>query len=463
MKSSRLGLRLPWRLRALVASCADAGGRRDGRGGHRRAARPVRAGAAGSTGAARGDRRGGSTRRQQRHRRHDRGRGPRGAGRHHGLAGTTGRGRHRRSRRRPATPGASRGQPASAGRPARRTRRPRWIAGSSAGSAGTAGRGGSPVGGAGVAGAGGPAAPAAAPSAVRERAQHRLGQLRNDVPNPNIDDVQDDLPATPTTRAGASIRWWFHTNGTVTPGYDSSGKAMPLQQSHNDGVKAILVAAASHGVRIVISLWSFDMLQDNADRPRTPTTSAQAARERHQPAGVHRQLPHAAGDGPEGHAGLYAYEIFNEPEGMAPQAAGRPTGPRRRRSRRRSTGSSLPSTPPIPASLVTSSAQTFDYCSNGQRQDELVLRQRPAHRGGQAERHARLLRGPLLHARTAHSDLAVHAPGLVLGPRQEAGDGRVLRAGHRRHGARATSTRSSIPPATTAPGRGSTTTATHRP
>ena len=62
------------------------------------------------------------------------------------------------------------------------------------------------------------------------------------------------------------IRWWFHTNGTKTPGYDSErhgGEA--VQQSHIDGVKAILSAAPQRRrAASNISLWSFDMLQSNA-------------------------------------------------------------------------------------------------------------------------------------------------------------------------------------------------------
>ena len=34
------------------------------------------------------------------------------------------------------------------------------------------------------------------------------------------------------------IRWWFHTNGTVTPGYDSNGMAKELTPgAMNDVVK----------------------------------------------------------------------------------------------------------------------------------------------------------------------------------------------------------------------------------
>jgi hypothetical protein len=85
----------------------------------------------------------------------------------------------------------------------------------------------------------------------------------NDVPNPDLDTFKA-IFKNAHDAGGRVVRWWFHTNGTVTPGYNSDGTVKLIQQSHIDGVKAILSAAHAAGVAVNISLWSFDMAQDNA-------------------------------------------------------------------------------------------------------------------------------------------------------------------------------------------------------
>src|SRR3569833_3332210 len=64
-------------------------------------------------------------------------------------------------------------------------------------------------------------------------------QFAGDVPNPNHNTF-NTLFKNVHDAGGRVIRWWFHTNGTVTPGYDSSGLAVKLPQSHIVGVKSIL-------------------------------------------------------------------------------------------------------------------------------------------------------------------------------------------------------------------------------
>ena len=46
----------------------------------------------------------------------------------------------------------------------------------------------------------------------------------SDVPNPNLETFKTIFKNTYDS-GGRIVRWWFHTNGSVTPGYDSSGKA----------------------------------------------------------------------------------------------------------------------------------------------------------------------------------------------------------------------------------------------
>lgn len=182
----------------------------------------------------------------------------------------------------------------------------------------------------------------------------------NDVPNPKLDTFKT-IFANTYAAGGRVVRWWFHTNGTVTPGYDSSGMAQPLQQSHIDGVKAILGAAHDAGVVVNISLWSFDMLQDNAGSAHT-NNQALLENDANRQAYIDNYLTPLV-DAIKGTPGLYSWEIFNEPEGMGPNGW----------ATYRTTEAAIQKTvnwfasaihTADPHALVTNGAQTFDYCSN---------------------------------------------------------------------------------------------------
>ncbi|HEY3256059.1 MAG TPA: cellulase family glycosylhydrolase, partial [Polyangiaceae bacterium] len=184
-------------------------------------------------------------------------------------------------------------------------------------------------------------------------------QFAGDVPNPNLPTFKTIFKNT-YDAGGRVIRWWFHTNGTVTPGYDSEGKALAIPQSHIDGVKALLAAADEAGVALVISLWSFDMLQDNAGAAYT-NNQALLENDDNRQAYVDRYLSPLV-TALKGSKGLYAYEIFNEPEGMGPNgwATHRTTLPAIQKTVNWLSAAIHSADPNV---LVTSSAVTFDYCS----------------------------------------------------------------------------------------------------
>jgi hypothetical protein len=135
-----------------------------------------------------------------------------------------------------------------------------------------------------------------------------------DVPNPNISTFTKIFKDT-YDNGGRIVRWWFHTNGTSTPGYNSDGTVKKIQQSHIDGVKAILAAANSVGIAVDISLWSFDMAQDNASSAAANNKNLMIDDKIRQ-SYVDNYLTDLV-KGLKGTPGLYAYEIFNEPEGMS--------------------------------------------------------------------------------------------------------------------------------------------------
>jgi hypothetical protein len=185
-------------------------------------------------------------------------------------------------------------------------------------------------------------------------------KFANDVPNPDIAAFNTIFKNT-YDAGGRVVRWWFHTNGSVTPGYDASGKALPLPPSHIDGVKNILNAASANKVKLVICLWSFDMLQANAGAAHT-NNALLLENDAHRQAYIDNYLTplvNAVKDTP----GLDSWDIFNEPEGMGPMGW----------ATYRTTMASIQRTvnwlaaairTADPSARITSSAQTFDYCSN---------------------------------------------------------------------------------------------------
>lgn len=235
------------------------------------------------------------------------------------------------------------------------------------GAAGKSGTGGSGIGGSGgLAGSPGTGGGAAGGSGSQPVCQFASGlnvawvNFANDVPNPNIATFNTLFKNT-YDAGGRVIRWWFHTNGTVTPGYKSDGTVQEIPQSHIDGVKAILNAAHSNGVAINISLWSFDMLQANAGNAHTQNQQL-LENDTIRASYVTNYLTKLV-TALRGTPGLYAYEIFNEPEGMGPNgwATYRTTEAAIQKCVNWFADAIHAADPDV---LVTNGAVTFDYCSN---------------------------------------------------------------------------------------------------
>jgi hypothetical protein len=135
-----------------------------------------------------------------------------------------------------------------------------------------------------------------------------------DVPNPSIPTFTKIFQDT-HDNGGRVVRWWFHVNGTSTPGYNADGTVKIIPQSHIDDVKKILAAAHSVGIGVNISLWSFDMGQDNAGATATQNQALLTTDSLRQ-SYIDNYLTGLV-TGLKGTPGLYSYEIFNEPEGMS--------------------------------------------------------------------------------------------------------------------------------------------------
>jgi hypothetical protein len=135
-----------------------------------------------------------------------------------------------------------------------------------------------------------------------------------DVPNPDLATFQVLFQNT-RAAGGRVARWWFHTNGTQTPGYDPSGMALPISEGNIADVKNILDTARAAGMMVTISLWSFDMLKASAGANLANNVSlltVDANRQAYIDNVLTPLVTRLAG-----YPGLYSWETFNEPEGMA--------------------------------------------------------------------------------------------------------------------------------------------------
>jgi Cellulase (glycosyl hydrolase family 5) len=229
------------------------------------------------------------------------------------------------------------------------------------GTAGTGGHGGSGGSGGGTAGAGGSGG--GTPGTICNFASGlniAWVKFASDVPNPDLTSFKTIFKNTHDA-GGRVIRWWFHTNGTMTPGYDAQGMAQNLPQSHIDGVKAILSAAHDAGVFVNISLWSFDMMQDNAGATYTNNQKLLEVDANRQ-AYIDNYLTPLV-KALKGTPGLYSYEIFNEPEGMTASgwATHKTTEAAVQKTVNWFAAAIHAADPTVP---VTNGSVTFDNCSN---------------------------------------------------------------------------------------------------
>ncbi len=118
---------------------------------------------------------------------------------------------------------------------------------------------------------------------------------------------------------GNVMRWWYHTNGSTNPVYDQNQKVAANPSFFHEDVKRILDLAQSKGIKIQICLWSFDMLKDQwgADAAANKKLLTQSVYTNAYINNALLPLVNAVGN----HPALYAWEIFNEPEGMTNEYA----------------------------------------------------------------------------------------------------------------------------------------------
>ena len=136
-----------------------------------------------------------------------------------------------------------------------------------------------------------------------------------DVPGPNIGVFQTVFQNT-YAAGGRVARWWFHTNAAHTPRYDpNTGLAMTILDTDIADVRSILDTAHTAGMMVTISLWSFDMLKGSLASTTLQNNVDLLTKDANRQAYIDNVLTPLA-TALAGHPGLYAWETFNEPEGM---------------------------------------------------------------------------------------------------------------------------------------------------
>jgi hypothetical protein len=134
-----------------------------------------------------------------------------------------------------------------------------------------------------------------------------------DIPSPNIGRF-DTLFKDSASVGGHVVRWWLHTNGSKTPGYDGRGISNKISDAGIADIRRVLDSAEAAGVVLNISLWSFDMLRSGPIDDNRALLTQDANRQAY----IDNVLTPLA-KALKGHPALYSYEIFNEAEGMTTQ------------------------------------------------------------------------------------------------------------------------------------------------
>lgn len=117
------------------------------------------------------------------------------------------------------------------------------------------------------------------------------------------------------TNGGNSLRLWLHTTGQYTPAWSGSTVTGPGNGTIAD-LQKILDLAWERKVGVILCLWSFDMLRTNNGATINNRARNILTNDANRQSYITNALVPMV-QALQGHPGIIAWEIFNEPEGMS--------------------------------------------------------------------------------------------------------------------------------------------------
>jgi hypothetical protein len=115
---------------------------------------------------------------------------------------------------------------------------------------------------------------------------------------------------------GNVLRWWLHTNGTVTPEFDGSNFVIGPGTGTIADIRKVLDLAWQRGISVDLCLWSFDMLKSSNSATVKARNTLLLNDTNYTRAYINNCLIPMV-NALKGHPAIVAWEIFNEPEGMS--------------------------------------------------------------------------------------------------------------------------------------------------
>jgi endo-1,4-beta-mannosidase len=106
---------------------------------------------------------------------------------------------------------------------------------------------------------------------------------------------------------GNALRLWIHIDGSQTPVWDAQGMPTGMPYGSEENLTALLDNAASHHVKVLLALWSFDLITSTHTKVVTDAAATHAYADLVLPGLVTAAM---------GNAGLLGWEICNEPQFM---------------------------------------------------------------------------------------------------------------------------------------------------